>query len=203
MTKREHRLAFVLLVRELYGRLKALKRLRSLEIEWYVCLTIQSMTLEYALQLFYETEFEEEDEEVRGIKLKRKEDLTRTSEGWWGPITTADLRWLGLSWSTKAEQQAKADTQQLLLLANKQSNVEPNTSYAQLADPFHRRVGRIWEECTSSGHVLTLGPIGGSVTGEDLAVASSMNIFGGIFTPLTGTWTWKRIMLCTVVILRH
>ncbi|KAF9288334.1 hypothetical protein BGZ88_008208 [Linnemannia elongata] len=145
-TKREHRLAFVLLVRELYGRLKTLKRLRSLEIEWCACLTIQSMTLEYVLQLFYETEFEEEDEEARGINLKRREDLTRTSEGWWGPVTTADLSWLGLSWSTQAEQQVKADAQQLSLLATMQSNVESNTSYAQLADPFQRRVGRIWED---------------------------------------------------------
>ncbi|KAG0054556.1 hypothetical protein BGZ83_010961 [Gryganskiella cystojenkinii] len=145
-TKREHRLAFVLLVREFYGRLRTLKRLRSLEIEWCACLTIQSMTLEYVLQLFYETEFEEEDKEARGINLKRSEDHARTSEGWWGPITTADLSWLGLSWFTQAEQQAKADTQKLSLLANMQSNVEPNTSYAKLADPFQRRVGRIWED---------------------------------------------------------
>ena len=145
-TKREHRLAFVLLVREFYGRLRKLKRLRSLEIEWYACSIIHSMTQEYVLQLFYETEFEEEDEEARGINLKRREDLPRTSKGWWGPVTTVDLSWLGLSWSTQAEQQARADTQQLSLLATKQSNVEPNTSYAQLADPFQRRVGRIWED---------------------------------------------------------
>ncbi|OAQ35256.1 hypothetical protein K457DRAFT_898401 [Linnemannia elongata AG-77] len=143
-TEREHRLAFVLLVRELYGRLRKLKRLRSLEIEWWACETIQRMTLEYVLQLCYETEFEEDD--VRGINFKRREDLPRTSKGWWGPITTVDLSWLGLSWSTQAEQQERADTQQLSLLATKQSNVEPNNSYAQLVDPFRRRVGRIWED---------------------------------------------------------
>ncbi|KAF9300886.1 hypothetical protein BGZ91_009697, partial [Linnemannia elongata] len=91
-TEREHRLAFVLLVRELYGRLRKLKRLRSLEIEWWACETIQRMTLEHVLQLCYETEFEEDD--VRGINFKRREDLPRTSKGWRGPISTVDLSWL-------------------------------------------------------------------------------------------------------------
>ncbi|KAG0072170.1 hypothetical protein BGZ90_012006, partial [Linnemannia elongata] len=140
----EHRVAFILKVRELYGRLKDLKQLRALEIEWCACSSIRSMALEEVLRLFYETEFAED--EARSINFKRREDLPRTSKGWWGPITTVDLSWLGLSWSTQAEQQERADTQKLSLLATKQSNVETNTSYAQLVDPFHRRVGRVWED---------------------------------------------------------
>ncbi|KAF9146978.1 mitogen-activated protein kinase binding protein 1 [Linnemannia schmuckeri] len=77
-TEREDQLAFILFVRELYDRLRELKRLRSLEIEW-------------------------------------------------------------------SEQQAGADTRPLSLLVTKQSNVEPSTVYAQLADTFQRRVGLIWE----------------------------------------------------------
>ncbi|KAF9310661.1 hypothetical protein BGZ91_007036, partial [Linnemannia elongata] len=126
----EHRVAFILKVRELYGRLKDLKQLRALEIEWCACSSIRSMALEEVLRLFYETEFDED--EARSINFMRREDLPRTSNGWWGPITTVDLSWLGLSWSTQAEQQERADTQKLSLLATKQSNVETNTSYAQL-----------------------------------------------------------------------
>ncbi|KAK3834183.1 MAG: hypothetical protein JOS17DRAFT_773098 [Linnemannia elongata] len=142
--KWEHRLAFILQVRELYGRLKDLKQLRALEIEWRTCPLIHKMTLEDILRLFYETEFDED--KARGINLKRREDLTRTSKGWWGPITTADLRWLCLSWPTQAELDARSKIQQLASIALKNSKVEFNTSYARLADPFQRRVGRIWED---------------------------------------------------------
>ncbi|KAK5814610.1 hypothetical protein F5H01DRAFT_368348 [Linnemannia elongata] len=41
---------------ELFGRLKDLKQLRDLEIEWYMCSSISEMTLENALELFCETE---------------------------------------------------------------------------------------------------------------------------------------------------
>ncbi|KAF9551864.1 hypothetical protein EC957_004187 [Mortierella hygrophila] len=140
----EHRLAFILHVRELYGRLKDLKQLRALEIEWCACSSIRDMTLDVALQLFYETEFDEDD--ARGINFKRREDLTRTSKGWWGPIITADLSWLGLSWPTQAELEAESNVQQLASIALKNSEVEPNTSYARLADPFRRHVGRVWED---------------------------------------------------------
>ncbi|KAF9141582.1 hypothetical protein BGX30_004545 [Mortierella sp. GBA39] len=140
----EHRLAFILQVRELYGRIKDLKQLRALEIEWCACSSIRNMTLEVVLQLFYETEFDEDD--TRGINFKRREDLTRTSKGWWGPITTADLSWLGLSWPTQAELEAESNVQQLASIALKNSEVEPNTSYARLADPFRRHVGRVWED---------------------------------------------------------
>jgi hypothetical protein len=142
--EREHRLAFVLWARELYGRIKNFKRLRALEIEWYGCSTISEMTLEDALQLFYETEFNEDV--TKGINFKRREDLTRTDKGWWGPITKADLSWLGLLWQTQAEQEAEAETQHLTLLVAEQSSVEFDTSYAHLTDPFQRRVGRIWED---------------------------------------------------------
>ncbi|KAG0296877.1 hypothetical protein BGZ96_008232 [Linnemannia gamsii] len=59
--ERENRLAFVLQAREFYGRIKDLKRLRDLKIEWYACSIIQGMNLEDALQLFYETEFDEDE----------------------------------------------------------------------------------------------------------------------------------------------
>ncbi|OAQ35200.1 hypothetical protein K457DRAFT_121180 [Linnemannia elongata AG-77] len=55
-TERNHQRAFILQVRELFGRLKDLKQLRELEIEWYMCLSISEMTLENALELFCETE---------------------------------------------------------------------------------------------------------------------------------------------------
>ena len=140
----EHRLTFILQVRELYGRLKDLKQLRALEIEWCACSSIRNMTLEYVLQLFYETEFDEDD--ARGINFKRREDLTRTTKGWWGPITTADLSWLGLSWPTQTELEAESNVRQLASIALKNSEVVPDTSYARIADPFRRRVGRVWED---------------------------------------------------------
>ncbi|KAF9295291.1 hypothetical protein BGZ88_002379 [Linnemannia elongata] len=140
----EHRMAFILQVRELYGRLKDLKQLRALEIEWCACSSIRSMTLEEVLRLFYETEFDED--EASSINFKRREDLKRTRKGWWGPITPADLSWLGLSWPTQAELEAESNVQQLASIALKNSEVKPDTSYAQLPDPFHRRVGRVWED---------------------------------------------------------
>lgn len=142
--EREHQLAFVLQVRELYGRLKDLKRLRALEIEWCACSTIWNMTLEDVLRLFYETEFEED--KANGIGFKRGEDLPRTRKGWWGPVTSADISWLGLSWPTQTEQKAKADLQQLVSIAREDSSVHFNHSYARLSDPFRRRVGRVWED---------------------------------------------------------
>lgn len=140
----EHRLAFILHVRELYGRLKDLKQLRALGIEWCACSSIRNMTLEDVLRLFYETEFDED--KARGINFKRREDLVRTSKGWWGPVTTADLSWLGLSWSAQAELDAKSKVQHLASIAFKNKEVELDTSYARPADPFQRRVGRIWED---------------------------------------------------------
>ncbi|KAG0293511.1 hypothetical protein BGZ96_002740 [Linnemannia gamsii] len=142
--EREHQLAFVLQVRELYGRLKNFKRLRALEIEWCACSTIRDMTLEDVLRLFYETEFDED--KAKGVDFKRREDLPRTRKGWWGPITSADISWLGLSWSTQTEQKAEADLQQLVSIARDNSSFRYNLASSRIEDPFHRRVGRVWED---------------------------------------------------------
>ncbi|KAF9133175.1 hypothetical protein BGW39_010388 [Mortierella sp. 14UC] len=143
--ERKHQIAFALQVREIFGRLKDFMRLAALEIEWCACCIIRIMTLEQALQLFYETEFDED--ENRGIGYKRSAEYTRTRKGWWGPITKADLSWLGLSWPTQAEQQAQADiNQQYSIPFGLPSSSNSDTAYARLPDPFHRRVGRVWED---------------------------------------------------------
>ncbi|KAK3832325.1 MAG: hypothetical protein J3R72DRAFT_454152 [Linnemannia gamsii] len=147
----EHRIAFVLQVREIFGRLKDLKRLSALEIGWCACSRIQGMTLEQVLQMFYETEFDEDDD--KGINHKRRECDNRTQKGWWGPVTKADLSWLGLSWPTEAEQQAQADITQLALISSMRyvscdhtSTRHACTGYSRIPEPFSRRVGRVWQD---------------------------------------------------------
>ncbi|KAF9082038.1 hypothetical protein BGX23_000176 [Mortierella sp. AD031] len=110
-TERDHQLSFILQVREIYGRIKDLKRLKDLDIEWNACSTIRNMTLGQVLELFYETEYDEE--EAHGIKLKRRDDFARTRKGWWGKMTRADLCWLGLSWPSQSELKQQADVNQL------------------------------------------------------------------------------------------
>ncbi|KAF9912249.1 hypothetical protein EC991_000140 [Linnemannia zychae] len=144
--KREHRIAFVLQVREIYGRLKDLKRLAALEIEWCAGGVVRDMTLEQVLQLFYETEFDEDKD--RGIGYERSAEYTRTSKGWWGPVKKADLSWLGLSWPTEAEQQARTDINLKNIISQDQWQPSSviDTSYARPTDFFSRRVGRVWED---------------------------------------------------------
>ncbi|KAG0270952.1 hypothetical protein BGZ95_001320 [Linnemannia exigua] len=143
---REHQIAFVLQVREIFGRLKDLNRLAALEIEWCACSKVQGMTQEQVLQMFYETEFDED--KGKGINHKRREDYTRTQRGWWGPVTKADLSWLGLSWPTEAEQQAEVDIAQLASISSLRYECykHTNTGYAGLPDPLCPRVGRVWED---------------------------------------------------------
>ncbi|KAF9925421.1 hypothetical protein FBU30_004777 [Linnemannia zychae] len=139
------RIAFILQVREIYGRLKDLKHLRALEIEWCACSVIRNMTLEQAMNLFCETELDEDMAE--GTNFQQMEDqFPRTRKGWWGPITSADLSWLGLSWPSQVETTKVDFMNQCLVAKMRLDNNYPHTAYAQLADPFRRRVGRCWED---------------------------------------------------------
>ncbi|KAF9912686.1 hypothetical protein EC991_009422 [Linnemannia zychae] len=55
-TKRLHQRGFIIQTRELFGRLKDLKQLRELYIDWIVCSRIQNTSPELALDLLKETE---------------------------------------------------------------------------------------------------------------------------------------------------
>ncbi|KAG0295808.1 hypothetical protein BGZ96_010926 [Linnemannia gamsii] len=92
LVERNHKRAFILQVRELFGRLKELEQLRELEIDWSVCFSISEMSLEEAFELFRETE----------VKDNRNDsEYERTSRGWWGEVTEEDLVWLCLRWAPR------------------------------------------------------------------------------------------------------
>ncbi|KAG0070933.1 hypothetical protein BGZ90_012449 [Linnemannia elongata] len=83
LAERNHQRAFMIQVRELFGRLKDLQHLRELVIEWAVCSSISEISLEHALELFCETEVN--DSHNNGGD-------ERTSKGWWGEVTQEDLQ---------------------------------------------------------------------------------------------------------------
>ncbi|KAG0304911.1 hypothetical protein BGZ97_001306, partial [Linnemannia gamsii] len=90
--ERDHKRAFILHVREIFGRLKELKNLRELEIDWTVCYSISEMSLGDAMELFRETEMKDN---------RNDNEYERTSRGWWGEVTEDDLVWLCLPWASR------------------------------------------------------------------------------------------------------
>ncbi|KAG0081483.1 hypothetical protein BGZ90_007942 [Linnemannia elongata] len=111
---RHHRVLFIHRMRELFGRLKAVKSLKKVDLDWSeLCMVIKSMTQEVVLELLKETEggdeMEPQDrkdslEKVAGTRWGvQKGKVTRSGQGWYGPMTLDDLAWLGLQWPTRAE----------------------------------------------------------------------------------------------------
>ncbi|KAH7052864.1 hypothetical protein BKA57DRAFT_456607 [Linnemannia elongata] len=151
-TERNHQRAFILQVRELFGRLKDLKQLRDLEIEWYMCLSISEVTLENALELFCETEVTDNNNNTGGYE--------RTSKGWWGEVNQEDLVWLCLPWLPQPHIQSSIVPSHLIKAAARQyenktqlpagshdipdcSNERPPWS---TGDVYNARVGRQWKD---------------------------------------------------------
>ncbi|KAG0046551.1 hypothetical protein BGZ89_005267, partial [Linnemannia elongata] len=106
-------------VRELFGRLKDLKQLRELEIDWTVCYSISEMMLQDAQELFRETE---------GKANNNNGGYERPSKGWWGEVTQEDLDWLCLPWySRPAPQSSGAPSEIIKAAAHQYKNNTPLT----------------------------------------------------------------------------
>ncbi|KAI9235998.1 MAG: hypothetical protein BYD32DRAFT_462917 [Podila humilis] len=140
-------MAFIIHVRELYGRIKTLKQLQNLEIEWRGCRTIREMTLELAEELFYRTEYDD----VGDDNVQWRNEYTRTAKGWWGEMTRPDLIWLGLRRPSLSKERKQAVIQQRdqfdwAWFSN--APYQHLERYASVLDPLNQRVGRGWEDWT-------------------------------------------------------
>jgi hypothetical protein len=157
--ERCHQQAFILRVRELFGRLKDLKQLRELDIEWVVCPSIQNMSLELALELFKETEAKE----YSGSSGQNDtvNNTVRTSKGWWGEVTQDDLVWLCLPWSPQPVIKSSGIPSRLIIAAARQyenksqlpgccddtnSRCNHDPQPWSTGDIYKARVGRTWKD---------------------------------------------------------
>jgi hypothetical protein len=124
-TYRHHRMLFIRRMRELFGRLRRVSTLRKVDLDWDgLCIVVKGMTQEVVLELLNETEDKEmnqhdEKGEVRGerddcsrIGSDKGMVITRSDQGWYGPMTLDDLAWLGLQWPSRAEIVAKKAAQE-------------------------------------------------------------------------------------------
>jgi hypothetical protein len=164
LVERNHQRAFILQVRELFGRLKELEKLRELEIEWFVCYNISEMSLRDALELFRETE-------VKGNR--HSNEYERTSRGWWGEVTEEDLVWLCLPWASRPNVDSSKLPLDIINAAARQYENKtqlpvschdiPNRSSSSKRPPwstgdiYNTRVGRTWKdwrELTGADHEI-------------------------------------------------
>ncbi|KAG9066888.1 hypothetical protein KI688_012800 [Linnemannia hyalina] len=149
--ERNHQRPFILLAREVFGRLKDLQQLRELEIHWDVCSSISEMSLEHALELFRETE-------VNGSNSNG--GYERTSKGWWKEVTHEDLIWLCLPWLSQPHLQSSTVPSHLIKAAARQYENKTRLpagphdipdcinerSPWSTGDIYNARVGRQWKD---------------------------------------------------------
>ncbi|KAF9272460.1 hypothetical protein BGZ88_004756, partial [Linnemannia elongata] len=143
--KRVHQMAFIIHVREVYGRIKTLKQLQNLEIEWRGCRAVREMTLELAEELFYRTEYDD----VGDDNVQWRKEYPRTAKGWWGEMTRPDLIWLGLRRPSLSEERKQAlirDRNQFDWAWFSDAPYQHLERYATILDPLNQRVGRSWED---------------------------------------------------------
>ncbi|KAF9146285.1 hypothetical protein BGX30_001936, partial [Mortierella sp. GBA39] len=165
--KRNHQRAFILQVRELFGRLKDLKQLRELEIEWIVCSSISGMSLEHALELFRETEVNNSN---------NNGGYERTSKGWWKEMAHEDLVWLCLPWLSQPYIQSIVPSHLIKAAARQYENKTrlpagshdiPDRSNERppwsTGDIYNARVGRQWKDWDNINQ--TCHPYAGACTG--------------------------------------
>ncbi|KAF9156610.1 hypothetical protein BG015_003578 [Linnemannia schmuckeri] len=164
-TKRNHGRAFILQVRELFGRLKDLKQLRELEIEWTVCYSLSKMPLEDALELFRETEGNDTNNNSNNNATNGDASPdTKTSRGWWGAVAEDDLVWLCLPWySQPAPQPSRVPSNIIKAAALQYENKTPlsiscddsryhhhtctnKRSPWSTGDIYNQRTGRTWKD---------------------------------------------------------
>ncbi|KAK3839918.1 MAG: hypothetical protein J3R72DRAFT_492251 [Linnemannia gamsii] len=156
--ERAHQKAFILQIRELLGRLKDLKQLKELEIEWTACSSICNMSLECALGLFKETEVKDNNDGSQGDVC---DNTVRTSRGWWGEVTLDDLVWLCLPWVSRPPIQPSGVHPNLIKAAARQyenksqlhgccDDTNDRCIHEQLpwstGDIYNARVGRAWRD---------------------------------------------------------
>ncbi|KAH7056093.1 hypothetical protein BKA57DRAFT_531805 [Linnemannia elongata] len=137
--KRVHQMAFIIHVREVYGRIKTLKQLQDQEIE--------GMTLELAEELFYRTEYDD----VGDDNAQWRKEYPRTAKGWWGEITRPDLIWLGLRRPSLSEERKQAvlrHRDQFDWAWFSDAPYQHLERYTTILDPLNQRVGRSWEDWT-------------------------------------------------------
>ncbi|KAG0373826.1 hypothetical protein BGX24_011194 [Mortierella sp. AD032] len=155
---RAHQKAFILQIRELLGRLKDLKQLKELEIEWTACSSICNMSLECALGLFKETEVKDNNDSSQGGVC---DNIVRTSRGWWGEVTLDDLVWLCLPWISRPPIQPSGVHPNLIKAAARQyenksqlpgccDDTNDRCIHEQspwsTGDIYNARVGRAWRD---------------------------------------------------------
>ncbi|KAF9080643.1 hypothetical protein BGX23_001847, partial [Mortierella sp. AD031] len=133
-------------VRELFGRIKDLKQLQVLEIEWSVSSSIENMSLEYALELFGETEVVDDSQSDRSfIHGSNNSAFTRTLRGWWSKVTKEDLCWLCLPWPSRpVVERTKVGSTLIMASARQDESKSP-----QLDDDderYNQRVSRVWKD---------------------------------------------------------
>ncbi|KAG0372273.1 hypothetical protein BGX24_000475 [Mortierella sp. AD032] len=156
--ERAHQRAFIHQVRELFGRLKDLKHLKDLEIEWAACSSIRNMTLEYVQELFKDTEVKDSR---NGGQAGAGDNTVRTSKGWWGEVTQKDLVWLCLPWAPqphtknsgvhpnliKAAARQYENKTQLHGCCNDTNGIyDHGQSPWSTGDIYKARVGRAWRD---------------------------------------------------------
>lgn len=151
LAERSHQRAFIIQVRELFGRVKDLKQLRELEIEWAACSSISNMSLEHALKLFRETEVNDSN---------NNGGYERTPKGWWGEVKQEDLVWLCLPWySQPAPQRSRVPSNIIKAAAHQYENKTPLSvscndipDYSgtfpawNTGDIYNTRIGRHWKD---------------------------------------------------------
>ncbi|KAF9912721.1 hypothetical protein EC991_009457 [Linnemannia zychae] len=159
LAERLHQRAFIIQVRELFSRIKDLKHLQELEIEWVACSSIRDMSLELALELFKETEVKEySGNKDQGNATDR---AIGTPKGWWGKVTQDDLVWLCLPWSPQQVIQTSGVAPELIMAAARQygnktqvpgccddTNGRCNHEITpwSTGDIFKVRIGRSWRD---------------------------------------------------------
>ncbi|KAG0272695.1 hypothetical protein BGZ95_011519 [Linnemannia exigua] len=162
--ERSHQRAFILQVRELFGRLKDLKQLTELDIEWVACPSICDMSLECALELFKETEVKDKSKVSQGGVC---DNTLGTSKGWWGEVTREDLVWLCLPWAPQPLLQTSGVHPNLIKAAARQYENKSQLpgccddtnglcaheqSPWSTGDIYKARVGRSWKDWRDVTH---------------------------------------------------
>jgi hypothetical protein len=154
--ERNHQRAFIIQVRELFGRLKDLKQLQELQIEWSVCSSIFEMSLEHALGLFQETKVQDDTNTL----IRSVSAFEKTSRGWWGEVNEEDLLWLCLPWASRPDIESSKVPSDIIKAAARQyenktqlpggCNGIPDCSGESLpwstGDIYNERVGRQWRD---------------------------------------------------------
>ena len=201
--ERNHQRAFILQVRELFGRLKDLKQLRELEIEWNVC----SSTLRCHWSMLWSYSVR-----PRSMTATTIADTNGHRRAGGGEVTHEDLVWLCLPWYPQpAPQPSRAPSKTIKAATHQYENKAPLSiscndisDYSgtfpawSTGDIYNARIGRHWKDWTDVA--LESHPCG------DLCPRchsfSCYGRYGYDFITLIATACVRTMWFSTVVILR-